>query len=755
MHLRFILVFCFLSTFSFGQNLIDNPSFETSNIIPCGFSSTYLDFNNQMDNWYMITKGKSTIYSTSVSVNCVNHPQSNNPTNIGEQAPHSGDAYISLQTYGNNISFGNNYREYAQIELNNNLLINHKYYFEYYISLADNSKYASNGLSLHLSNNSFTNYNYSSALNIVPTTTYPGIITEKNQWKKISGFFVADSSYQYLTIGNFNNATNTAISINNNNSTIGLNEAIYFIDDILLKDSTCLIAANDTVICPGDSALLYSVSEQGVYWTTDTTSAESDFSTEDEVWVSPDSTTTYYVVSPCETQSVTVTVLQGLSPLISDKEICQGDFEIFNLPYSSYVNYTWHDGTNLPILAINTEGWIWVEAVTPCETFRDSAYITILTPPIIEPINDFYMCSDEDSLLQVEVTNYTSLEWNNGSLDSQILISPTNTYTLTAYNGECTVTEEFTVNSYDENMLYLGNDAIICEGDQFEIDFSNHLGEFEWHTGSTSSTFYTTDTGEIWLHYTYGECVDFYDTIQLNYYQPEVNFADTVVCPKTVVGYDLSNIISTKIVWNGTTESDSYSVHKPGIYTVDVYFNDCLTSDTFRVDWYQKPNLNMTDSSEWCDVSDVGLKVKNYQENSTFEWSTGETTPGINVYEEGTYTVAVTDSNCTYYLSIFLKPCEYDPQPALPNVFTPNEDGLNDFLHPYLAEEIGWYKYEIYSRWGILIYEGDNTDKGWDGNYKDKECNPGVYYFVFYHKSKYFGGKEKSPLKGNVHLIRN
>lgn len=81
----------------------------------------------------------------------------------------------------------------------------------------------------------------------------------------------------------------------------------------------------------------------------------------------------------------------------------------------------------------------------------------------------------------------------------------------------------------------------------------------------------------------------------------------------------------------------------------------------------------------------------------------------------------------------------------IPNVFSPNDDGINDFfLIPNLEVED---RYKIYDRWGILIFDGDYKT-GWDGKTKaGLLCPAAVYYYITEQKNR--------PLqKGFIQLIR-
>ncbi|MBS3915395.1 MAG: gliding motility-associated C-terminal domain-containing protein [Bacteroidetes bacterium] len=65
----------------------------------------------------------------------------------------------------------------------------------------------------------------------------------------------------------------------------------------------------------------------------------------------------------------------------------------------------------------------------------------------------------------------------------------------------------------------------------------------------------------------------------------------------------------------------------------------------------------------------------------------------------------------------------------IPEIFTPNGDGLNDnyqiYFPPFYFNEI-----KIFNRWGEKIYEGPAGEPGWDGNFMGKPCQEGVYIYT-------------------------
>lgn len=92
----------------------------------------------------------------------------------------------------------------------------------------------------------------------------------------------------------------------------------------------------------------------------------------------------------------------------------------------------------------------------------------------------------------------------------------------------------------------------------------------------------------------------------------------------------------------------------------------------------------------------------------------------------------------------------------IPNSFSPNYDGINDLLTIYGGDVVSRVRrLAVYDRWGNAIYEvadlpADGT-AGWDGHYKDKLMDPGVYVYVAEIE---FTDGEIRIYKGDVNLIR-
>lgn len=91
----------------------------------------------------------------------------------------------------------------------------------------------------------------------------------------------------------------------------------------------------------------------------------------------------------------------------------------------------------------------------------------------------------------------------------------------------------------------------------------------------------------------------------------------------------------------------------------------------------------------------------------------------------------------------------------IPNAFSPNADGINDYLKPYASQSVAATKrFQIFNRWGDLVFSTENTDiniQGWNGTFMGKNQSSGVYLYQL--EVELLDGKTEM-LSGEVLLIR-
>lgn len=149
-----------------------------------------------------------------------------------------------------------------------------------------------------------------------------------------------------------------------------------------------------------------------------------------------------------------------------------------------------------------------------------------------------------------------------------------------------------------------------------------------------------------------------------------------------------------------------------------------------------------------CNVNQLSLTIVNDCSNGatvnaiggtppySYLWSNGATTSSING-PAGIYTVTVSDNSCIKQNGI---DTVYLCSLTIPNVFTPNNDGSNDYFNiTYDGNEP--YHLLIYNRWGREMFTSDNKSTLWDGNSPNgSKASDGVYFYILYVGDKSYHG---------------
>jgi gliding motility-associated-like protein len=171
---------------------------------------------------------------------------------------------------------------------------------------------------------------------------------------------------------------------------------------------------------------------------------------------------------------------------------------------------------------------------------------------------------------------------------------------------------------------------------------------------------------------------------------------------------------------------------------------------------FTAPKVDLGQDTSLC-PGDLPLVLKNLAAepggSSQYSWNTGETAEQIMVTHPGTYSLTVSNAplGCTTTEKIEIKKgCYID----IPNAFTPNGDGKNDYFFPrqLLSGNLVAFRMQIWNRWGQVIFETLQTDgRGWDGKFNGKEQPEGVYMYLVEIMPD---GSSQKVYKGNVTLLR-
>jgi gliding motility-associated-like protein len=140
------------------------------------------------------------------------------------------------------------------------------------------------------------------------------------------------------------------------------------------------------------------------------------------------------------------------------------------------------------------------------------------------------------------------------------------------------------------------------------------------------------------------------------------------------------------------------------------------------------------------------------QNAKQYKWEDGSTSPVRTIDKSGTYTVTVVNdcsSDTKSFNTTFnICPCNS----YIPNVFSPNYDGLNDKFTPVFDCFPFDYQFKIYDRYGSIVFESNKMNDGWNGRKSHSDLPIGIYVWTLQYRHP--GTKELVRKKGMVTLLR-
>jgi gliding motility-associated-like protein len=175
------------------------------------------------------------------------------------------------------------------------------------------------------------------------------------------------------------------------------------------------------------------------------------------------------------------------------------------------------------------------------------------------------------------------------------------------------------------------------------------------------------------------------------------------------------------------------------------------TPFTFSV---KLPTLNLGNDTAVCNTDTSFVLTALNPNIDTYKWSTGETASKITVNKVGQYAVTVTSTKFCLTLKDTISitkstKCDPDFKLDIANAFTPNGDNLNDTFGPF-GTGFTIKSFQIYNRWGNLIFDENDANKAWNGQIKGENAASDVYVYAL----KYVAKGQELSLSGEVNLIR-
>ncbi|WP_165836426.1 PKD domain-containing protein [Taibaiella soli] len=249
---------------------------------------------------------------------------------------------------------------------------------------------------------------------------------------------------------------------------------------------------------------------------------------------------------------------------------------------------------------------------------------------------------------------------------------------------------------------------------------------------------------------------------------PSINmdYGDSLICQgKAIqmnVGYE--SIGNTGVRWDfgdGTIITGRTAVQhaydSAGIYTVKVTATYRICPDTTastQVKVKPYPRMDLGRDTAMCpNAGPIVLADFRNASNPDVKWiwNTGDSTYKILVAQPGLYYATATLDGCSVSDSVDVR---RDCYINIPNSFTPNGDGTNDYFFPrqFLSKSVEAFRMQIFNRWGQSIFETTSVNgRGWDGKFNNVDQPTGVYIYMI---DVVIAGTAPEHYQGNVTLLR-
>lgn len=364
-----------------------------------------------------------------------------------------------------------------------------------------------------------------------------------------------------------------------------------------------------------------------------------------------------------------------------------------------------------------------------------------------EPKADFDWAMKDCSTNKVAFTNKSTTNsgtlnylWNLGegqTSTEESFVHPFETsglhdVQLIIYNppSGCTDTISKTVESFSPPLVGFTGDTTYCPGETTTLKAYGAYS-YLWSTGSTNESINIGDPGGTYwmLGYSSEGCVS--DTITFNVTEDKAwtleLSGDSLFC----AGGSASLLASgaTGYLWSTGETTDEIQIESGGTYTVTGYSDfGCSQQQSISVIEKPNPTLEFALSTYTVDVRNNTVDCNAISSDAiSFEWDMGDGNLVDQASHSYTYSnlneltaLEVTISVANEYGCTTTDSTSIAVSPFIPNVFTPNNDGINDLFMPGFDQL-------IFDRHGITIYSGN---LGWDGYYKGRQADPDTYFYI-------------------------
>lgn len=336
-------------------------------------------------------------------------------------------------------------------------------------------------------------------------------------------------------------------------------------------------------------------------------------------------------------------------------EICEGDYTVFNVASNANCSYVWNTESVGNSIVASTAGTYTVTATSPNGCTATASHTMRVNPLPTPSINgNLTPCLGKSTTLTV--TGGATYVWSTGSTEDNITIQPTApiTYSVTATSpAGCTATNSVAITTHPVPSPSIQGNTILCHEGSSTLTAVGGIA-FNWSTGATSNNITINEAGTYTV------------TITNSFGCSATTSAVATIEPQII-----ANIIGNDIVcagesitlhatggedylWNTglNTASLTHTPTSNTTYTCTVTsVNGCEAVASKEVTVTPLPTPEISGPTFLCEGSSIQLTATG---GSAFVWNNGITSNQNTITEPGSYTVTVTQNNCSASTQTFI-----------------------------------------------------------------------------------------------------
>lgn len=402
----------------------------------------------------------------------------------------------------------------------------------------------------------------------------------------------------------------------------------------------------------------------------------------------------------------------------------------------------------------------------------DTIQVGTLPKPVITVTPNDTICAGEVASITASSNEALTYTWNPGNIQGATLnVSPNSStiYNVTGENANGCVSDLHTrlvhVSASPQVQITASSDTL-CVGEEVQLTAStaNANVQYSWSPGNqTGNTIFVSPTNstDFSVIATNTQGCEGYDTVSIEVIPAlDVNIVgDTELCEGE--SSDLTaqgNIQGMTFEWSTLETTPQITVTPTATETYSVSGNYWLcpaTQEEITVIVNPIPEVKAPSDAEICVGESLTVQASSTVAGSTFTWSestSGSSEATLNVEQSGMIYVYATSQGCVSEPDSFFVEVLYGCDIAVPNVFSPNGDLMNDVFSLISYEGIASLECIIVNRWGSTIQQFDEPNFAWDG--RDKHGNavsPGTYFYKISGESS---TGEEFVKQGFVELVK-